>query len=198
MVFIVLRHGQSIFNKDNILAGWTDVVLSEKGRREALEAATKLNHLGIKFDKIFSSDLKRAIETRDIISRKLNQDSSFFIESSMLKERNYGILQEKNIDYIIQTVGEKKFFEWRKSYYGCPPEGESLHQVKKRVGNYYDKNILPLIKYDKHVLLVSHSNSIRALFVHLGLQSKKSIEYFEISNSQPIMIDIYNKKFELL
>ena len=164
MVFIVLRHGQSIFNKDNILAGWTDVVLSEKGRREALEAGTKLNHLGIKFDKIFSSDLKRAIETRN----------------------------------IIQTVGEKKFFEWRKSYYGCPPEGESLHQVKKRVGNYYDKNILPLIKYDKHVLLVSHSNSIRALFVHLGLQSKKSIEYFEISNSQPIMIDIYNKKFELL
>ncbi len=193
--FIVLRHGQSVFNKNKILAGWTDVPLSDEGREEAVNMSKKL--LGISFDKVISSDLERAVETRNIICKQIDYNKEF-IQSCMLKERNYGILQEKNIDNIINTFGEKKFFEWRKSYYGCPPNGESLHQVKQRVGNYYDSTILPLLKEEQNVLLISHSNTLRALFVHIGLHTESSIEHFEINNCEPIQIDIYNKTFKYL
>ncbi len=195
MVFIIVRHGQSVWNKKNMLAGWVDVALSEKGREEALNVSKKL--LGISFDKVVSSDLQRAVETRNIICKEIGYNKEF-MQSCMLKERNYGILQQKNIDNIINTFGEKKFFEWRKSYYGCPPEGESLYQVKQRVGDYYDSNILSLLKSEQNVLVVSHSNALRALCVHIGLQTESSIEHFEINNCEPIQIDIYNKTFKYL
>ncbi len=195
MVFIIVRHGQSVWNKKNMLAGWVDVALSEKGREEALNVSKKL--LGISFDKVVSSDLQRAVETRNIICKEIGYNKEF-MQSCMLKERNYGILQQKNIDNIINTFGEKKFFEWRKSYYGCPPEGESLYQVKQRVGDYYDSNILSLLKSEQNVLVVSHSNALRALCVHIGLQTESSIEHFEINNCEPIQIDIYNKTFTYL
>ncbi len=111
--FIVLRHGQSIFNKNKILAGWTDVPLSDEGREEAVNMSKKL--LGISFDKVISSDLERAVETRNIICKQIDYNKEF-IQSCMLKERNYGILQEKNIDNIINTFGEKKFFDFRFFY----------------------------------------------------------------------------------
>ncbi len=195
MVFIIVRHGQSVWNKKNMLAGWVDVALSEKGREEALNVSKKL--LGISFDKVVSSDLQRAVETRNIICKEIGYNKEF-MQSCMLKERNYGILQQKNIDNIINTFGEKKFFEWRKSYYGCPPEGESLYQVKQRVGDYYDSNILSLLKSEQNVLVVSHSNALRALCVHIGIQTESSIEHFEINNCEPIQIDIYNKTFKYL
>jgi 2,3-bisphosphoglycerate-dependent phosphoglycerate mutase len=192
MVFILLRHGQSIWNKCNILAGWNNIPLTQLGRNEARNAGIILKKYN--FDYIFTSDLERAIETSDIVKNELKQN--FCTKSSPdLKERNYGILAGKTKDDLENLFGKEQVKRWRRSYWGRPPEGENLDDVKNRFGLYYDKNIKPLVEDNKNVLVISHSNSIRALFVHLGLKNEKTIEDFEIDNCNPINIDIKNKKF---
>jgi len=192
MVFIVLRHGQSVWNRVNKLAGWTDVPLSSQGKEESFLAANILNKY--KFNNVYTSDLIRTIETCSIIQNVLKQD--FIIESSPdLKERDYGVLTGKHRNELINEFNEEDIKRWRRSYFGRPPGGENLADVKKRIGYYYDKNIYPLLKNDKNVLLISHSNSLRALFVHLGIKNETTIEEFEIDNCIPINIDIYNNNF---
>lgn len=192
MVFIVLRHGQSIWNRVNMLAGWTDVPLSFQGKQESYIAANILKK--IRFDYVYTSDLMRTKETCLIIKNVLNQN--FIIESSPnLKERDYGMLTGKNRNELINEFNEEDIKRWRRSYFGKPPGGENLDDVKKRIGNYYDKNIYPVLKNNNNVLIISHSNSLRALFVHLELKNETTIEDFEIDNCIPINIDIYNKNF---
>jgi len=192
MVFIVLRHGQSTWNNVNKLAGWTDVPLSFFGKKDAYFAAHMLNKY--KFNNVYTSDLIRTKETCSIIQNILKQD--FTIESSPdLKERDYGVLTGKYRNELINEFSEADINWWRRSYFGRPPGGENLEDVKKRIGSYYDKNIYPVLKENKNVLVISHSNSLRALFVHLGLKDKDTIEDFEIDNCIPINIDINNKSF---
>jgi 2,3-bisphosphoglycerate-dependent phosphoglycerate mutase len=192
MVFIVLRHGQSIWNKANILTGWTDIPLSSQGMIESIQAANILKKY--EFDYVFTSDLLRTIETCSIIKNILNQN--FIIETSPdLKERDYGLVTGKKKDELIKEFTDEDIQKWRSSYYGRPPGGENLHDVRKRIGNYYDKSIFPILKEDKNVLVISHSNSLRALFVHLGLKNETNVEDFLIDNCIPININIINKEF---
>ena len=192
MVFIVLRHGQSIWNKCNILAGWNNIPLTQLGRNEAREAGILLKKY--KFDYVFTSDLQRTIETCDIIKNELNQD--FIIKSSSdLKERNYGILSGKTKEDLEFLFGNEQVQKWRRSYWGKPPEGENLDDVKNRVGLYYDNNIKPLLLDNKNVLMISHSNSIRAFLVYLNIKNENTIENFELKNCVPIQIDITNKNY---
>lgn len=192
MVLIVLRHGQSTFNKANILAGWKDVPLTEFGKKEAIDAANKLHKYN--FDYVFTSDLKRTKDTCSIVKSTLNQN--FMIKSSSaLKERNYGELTGQNREQLKNLFTPEQVSIWRRSYYEKPPNGESLDDVKNRCGSYFDKNILPLLDQNKNILIISHSNTLRSLFVHLNIIDKKSIELFEISNCEPIFVDIKNKKF---
>ncbi len=192
MVLIVLRHGQSTFNKANILAGWKDVPLTEFGKKEAVDAANKLHKYN--FDYVFTSDLKRTKDTCSIVKSTLNQN--FMIKSSSaLKERNYGELTGQNREQLKNLFTPEQVSIWRRSYSERPPNGESLDDVKNRCGNYFDKNILPLLNQNKNILIISHSNTLRSLFVHLNIIDKKSIELFEISNCEPIFVDIKNKKF---
>jgi 2,3-bisphosphoglycerate-dependent phosphoglycerate mutase len=192
MVLIVLRHGQSTFNKANILAGWRDVPLTEFGKKEASNAANKLNKYN--FDYVFTSDLQRTKDTCSIIQSALNQ--SFIIKSSpALKERNYGELTGQNREQLKNLFTPEQVAIWRRSYFENPPNGESLDDVKNRCGKYFDKNILPLLNQNKNILIISHSNTLRSLFVHLNIIDKKSIELFEISNCDPIFVDIKNRKF---
>ena len=194
MVFIALRHGQSIWNKVNTLAGWTNVPLSIQGVRESIIAARILKEKNYQFDNVFTSDLIRTTETARLINLVLEQN--FTIDSSpSLKERDYGILTGKKRDELIREFTVEDIQKWRRSYYGRPPGGENLFDVRIRIGNYYDKSILPLLEKDKNVLLISHSNSLRALFVHLGLKNEKTIEDFDIDNCTPINIDYKNKEF---
>lgn len=192
MVFIILRHGQSVWNKCNILAGWNNIPLTQLGRNEARESGLILKKY--KFDYVFTSDLKRAIETTEIIKNELKQD--FYIESSKeLKERNYGILAGKTKEDLENLFGDKQVKKWRRTYWGRPPEGENLNDVKNRFGLYFDYNIKPLIENNKNILIISHSNSLRALFVHLDIKNENTIEDFEIDNCIPIQIDIKSKKY---
>ena len=192
MVFIVLRHGQSIWNKLNILAGWNNVPLTELGKQEAYNAGLMLKKYN--FDYVFTSDLNRTIETCNIIKNVLNQD--FTIKSSSkLNERNYGILSGKTKEELTEKFGSDQLKKWRRSYWDKPPEGENLDDVKYRFGSYYRDDIKPLLDQNKNVLLISHSNSLRAFLVYLKIKNEKTIEDFEIDNCAPIKIDIYNQKF---
>lgn len=192
MVFLVLRHGQSTWNRKSVLAGWNNIHLTDQGINEAKHAALLLKKY--KFDYVFTSDLVRTIQTCDIIQRQLEQDFKI-ISSSALKERNYGILTGKTKDELNKLYGALQVQKWRRSYWGRPPEGESLDDVKHRFGYYFNDNIKPLIKQNKNVLIISHSNALRSFFVHLDIMNHSTVEHFEIDNCKPIRIDIDIKKF---
>lgn len=192
MVLIVLRHGQSIWNKENRFTGFEDVRLSNKGKDEANYAGELLKN--ISFDYIFSSDLCRTLETAQIIAR--NQCYLHPIKQiSDFKERDYGNLTGKNKTELILQYGAKQVKEWRRSYYIGPPNGENLDDVVKRVGRGYEQNVNEFVMKKKNVLIVGHGNSLRALFVLLGLKTIEEIENFEISTGVPIKIDILSKDF---
>ena len=194
MVFIVLRHGESVWNQENRFTGWTDVHLSKTGIIEAQNAGDILKIYD--FDYIFTSDLSRTIETANIVNQQQNPKyKSIIVQDASLKERDYGDLTGKNKTELIKEYGEKQIYEWRRSYYEMPPGGENLHDVVMRAGFYYETHILPKINSGKSVLLVSHGNTLRALFVYLGLKTRKTIETFEIATGVPIQININTKSF---
>jgi enolase len=192
MVLVVLRHGQSVWNKENRFTGFIDIKLSKKGRNEAIYAGELLKN--ISFDYIFSSDLMRTIETAKIVSQKNNYKNNI-IKITDFKERDYGDLTGENKTELINKYGKEQVNIWRRSYYTGPPNGENLDDVVKRMGRGFEKNVRQLLNHKKNVLIVAHGNSLRALFVLLGIKSPDEIEEFEISTGIPIKIDILNKDF---
>jgi enolase len=199
MVFFVMRHGESVWNKENKFTGWVDVGLSEKGEKEALLAGEKLKNF--KFDNIIFSDLKRTRKTASLLIKNkciLEKEKIIFTVSPAVKERNYGDLAGIVKSELKVKYGEEQMRIWRRSYCERPPGGESLEDVKNRIGPFFDDFILPLLKDNKNVLLVSHGNALRALFVHLGFKDDKSIEHFELATATPISINVFNKDYYYL
>jgi len=193
MVLIILRHGKSIWNQENRFTGFKDVRLCEQGKAEAETASELLKN--IYFDFIFSSDLFRTIETAQVIAKDQKYKSPIS-QIGDFRERDYGDLTGKNKTELILQYGEKQVKEWRRSYYKGPPNGENLDEVVKRVGRGYEQNnISKLINANKNVLIVAHGNSLRALFVLLGLKTVEEIEHFEINTGVPIIIDTISKDF---
>lgn len=192
-MFVILRHGQSTWNKENKFTGLIDVELSEQGKQEAFNAGKVLRHYN--FDAIFSSQLMRTIQTAEIVQN--NQPNKIEIQQfSEFQERDYGELTGKNKTELKNEYGEHQIKLWRRSYLQGPPGGENLQDVSNRVGPCYDNHILPLLKNGKNVLLVAHGNSLRALFVHLGIKTKETIETFEIGTAVPIEIDVHKKDYK--
>jgi len=193
MVLILIRHGESIYNKKNIVAGSTrDIGLTENGKLEASQITKVLNKY--KFDYIFTSQLQRATDTCKIINDKLNCNPEI-ICSNKLNERNYGFLaghEKRELENIYSRENVKK---WLTSYDGVPPNGESIHDTRLRVGKYFDNNIKPLITSNKNILIITHSSCLKGLFVHLNLKDRRDIENFSVSSCKPIKIDIENKKY---
>jgi enolase len=199
MSFIVLRHGESVWNKENKFTGWVDIGLSEKGEREALLAGKKLQKYN--FDNIIFSDLKRTRKTASLIikNRPLpEKEKIIYTVSPEVKERSYGDLAGIVKSELKEKYGEEQMRIWRRSYYERPPGGESLEDVKNRIGPFYNDFILPLLKAGKNVMLVSHGNALRALFVHLGFKDEKNVEHFELATATPISIDVFNKDYYYL
>jgi 2,3-bisphosphoglycerate-dependent phosphoglycerate mutase len=193
MVLILLRHGKTIWNKKNILAGSTkNIDLSEDGKIEAKNVCKILKKYN--FDYVFTSDLKRAKDTCSIIKDELNQ-SFCVINSNKINERNFGFLAGKNKFEIENIYGAEKIKNWLHSYNGKPPNGESIREVSIRFGNYFDENILPLLKNNKNILIISHSYSLKGLLIHLGLKDSNNIDEFIINNCKPIKVDLKNKFF---
>lgn len=194
---VLLRHGQSVWNLENRFTGFTDVELSEQGLKEARAAGDHIGTLGLKFDAVFTSTLKRAYTTAELAlaaSSPANDhlkgdDGWVMTRHDDLRERDYGDLTGLNKDELKAKYGEKQVHIWRRSYDVRPPGGESLKDVVARVGPYFDANIRPLLDAGQNILIAAHGNSLRALFVHLGMNSPDDIANRELTTGEPMVFD---------
>lgn len=177
-ILILLWHGQSTWNLENRFTGSEDVDLTSLGIEEARKAGLFLKYYTIDF--AFTSVLKRAVHTLEIILNKIGLNIPVF-KSAALNERDYGDLQGMNKAATIKKYGEAKVLDWRRSYRIAPPNGESLKDTYHRVILYYLAEIEPKLKAGKTFLIVAHGNSLRALVMYLEDISEKYIADFEIA-----------------
>lgn len=182
---VLIRHGESVWNKKGLWTGWHDIPLTEKGKAEARTAAKTLKD--IEFHYTFTSDLVRASETLEIIKSELKITGLPTIKHSALKERNYGQLAGKSKWEIQKKIGQEKFKKIRRGWNEIIDNGETLKDVFLRVLPYYNENILPPVISGKNVLIVAHGNSIRALVKHLDNLSDKGIEEIEIKTGEVLL-----------
>jgi 2,3-bisphosphoglycerate-dependent phosphoglycerate mutase len=181
--FIVLvRHGESVYNQENLFTGWLDIPLTERGRAEAHSATVALH--GLRFDKAYSSALGRAIETLDIIVSELGLQTIPQIHTQALNERHYGDLQGLNKAETVLRFGEAQVHTWRRSYTGTPPGGESLKDTSARVMPYFSSVIVPDVREGANVLVVAHGNSLRAIIKELDHISDDEIAALNIPTGQ--------------
>jgi len=185
---VIVRHGQSVWNKENKFTGWVDVDLAEKGIEEANHAGELLKDY--KFDAAFTSVLKRANRTLDIILDKIGQTDIPITYDEALNERMYGDLQGKNKDEMREEYGEEQVHIWRRSYDVQPPGGESLKDTAERVLPYFEKEIVPMIKEGKDLIISAHGNSLRALIMKLEGLSPEEILKVEVPTGVPKVYDL--------
>ncbi len=184
---VLVRHGQSEWNRLNLFTGWRDPDLTEKGVIEARWAGRVLRDHGVIFDQAFTSSLRRAQRTLDIILSEMNQDSVPIERHEALNERDYGQLSGLNKDEAKQRFGEDKVMMWRRSFDIAPPGGESLKDTAQRVLPYYDAQIWPVVAAGKAVIVAAHGNSLRALIMRLeGLTGDQIIKR-ELATGAPIV-----------
>ena len=184
---VLVRHGQSEWNLKNLFTGWRDVDLTELGREEARAGAEKLKARGTKFDIAFTSVLKRAQKTNDIILDALGQIGLKTIRDQALNERDYGDLSGLNKDDARKKWGEEQVHIWRRSYDVQPPGGESLKDTGARVWPYYMHVIQPHVLRGGTVLIAAHGNSLRALIMALDGLTGEEIVKMEIGTGVPIV-----------
>ncbi len=182
-ILVIVRHGQSAWNLENRFTGWVDVDITEKGEAEAREAGEKLK--GTHFDYAFVSALKRAQRTLSIILDNTGQSAVPVTASEALNERHYGDLQGANKAETVEKYGEEQVRLWRRSYDIAPPKGESLKDTAERVIPYFEKEIVPLLKAGKNVIVAAHGNSLRALIMYLEKLSPEEILKVEIPTGSP-------------
>ena len=186
-LLVLVRHGQSDWNLKNLFTGWKDVDLTDKGVAEAREAGRKLKGQGIKFDVAFTSALKRAQRTLDLMLEEMGQTKIPVIKNQALNERDYGDLSGLNKDDARKKWGEEQVHIWRRSYDIAPPGGESLKDTLARTLPYYVTEILPRVLRGERVLVAAHGNSLRALVMVLERLSPKEILQREIGTGVPII-----------
>lgn len=213
---VLLRHGESTWNKENRFTGWTDVPLSEEGKKEAIEGAKALKEKGYKFDVAYTSVLKRAVCTCWTALEITDQCHVPVINSWRLNERHYGALQGLNKAETAEKHGEEQVKIWRRSYNIPPPEldekderypynqeiykktlkkeecpkTESLELCIERVLPYWNKEIAPAIKAGKRVLVAAHGNSLRGLVKHLDSMSEKEVLELNIPTGLPLVYEL--------
>jgi 2,3-bisphosphoglycerate-dependent phosphoglycerate mutase len=185
---VIVRHGQSQWNKENRFTGWVDVDLAERGEEEAKAAGVKLK--GINFDYGFTSALKRAQRTLEIILSETGQSDLPVTKNEALNERMYGDLQGMDKDETREKFGEEQVHVWRRSYDVAPPNGESLKDTADRVIPYFEANIKPLLEQGKNVIVAAHGNSLRALIMHLEGLSSEAITAVEIPTGKPKVYEL--------
>jgi 2,3-bisphosphoglycerate-dependent phosphoglycerate mutase len=186
-LLVLVRHGQSDWNLKNLFTGWRDVDLTEKGVAEAREAGRKLKAQGIKFDVAFTSALRRAQRTLDLMLTELGQTTIPVFKDQALNERDYGDLVGLNKDDARKKWGEEQVLKWRRSYNIAPPNGESLRDTGARVWPYYIFRIQPHVLRGEGVLIVAHGNSLRALVMALDGLTPEEIVRLELATGAPIL-----------
>lgn len=192
---VLLRHGQSQWNLENRFTGFEDVDLTPKGEAEAHDAGRRLKAARIKFDRVFSSTQKRAIETAEMALNEAGQGDLFaqMIRHPDLRERGYGDLTGLNKDETRAKFGEEQVHIWRRSYDTPPPGGECLKDVvEKRVGPYYEAEIKPLVEKGENILIAAHGNSLRAMLIVLGVETPDTINQAEMPTGVPLVFELEN------
>ena len=210
---VLIRHGESQWNKENRFTGWTDVDLSEKGNEEARNAAAILLKEGLTFDLAFTSVLKRAIRTLWTILDAMDLMWIPVARSWRLNERHYGALQGLNKAETAAKYGDEQVHIWRRSYDVLPPlleksdprhpshddrykdlpnapAGEALKQTVERMLPYWNETIAPAIKSGKKVIIAAHGNSLRALVKHLDKMSDAEIMELNIPTGIPLLYEL--------
>jgi 2,3-bisphosphoglycerate-dependent phosphoglycerate mutase len=209
---VLLRHGESDWNRENRFTGWTDVDLSEKGIAEARAAGKLLKSSGYAFDLAYTSVLKRAIRTLWIALEHLEQMWLPVEKSWRLNERHYGALQGLNKAEMAAKFGEEQVLIWRRSYDTRPPEldardpryegqdpryagvavprTECLKDTVARVVPYWESTIAPAMRSGKRVLIAAHGNSMRALVKHLDGISDEAIVKLNIPTGIPLVYEL--------
>ena len=211
---IAIRHGQSTWNAENRFTGWVDVGLSERGVQEAEKSGKLLKKLNINFDVCFTSYLKRAINTLEIVLKILGKDNKY-TKAWELNERHYGTLTGLNKAETKKKLGEEQFKKYRRSWDIPPPSldkdseyssqkdplyknlknipnTESLKNTYERVVPYYEEHIKKHLKQNKNVFLSAHGNTIRALGKKIFNISDKNINLLEIPTGNPLVINFDN------
>ena len=214
MKLVLLRHGESVWNKENRFTGWTDVDLSEKGVKEAENAGKLLKDKGYTFDVSFTSILKRANRTLEIVLKEMNLNIPVYY-SYRLNERHYGALQGLNKDEMRKKFGDEQVHIWRRSYDVRPPElskdderypgndpkykdltpeelplTECLKDTLERVIPYYNNEIKKHLENKENVLVVAHGNSLRSIIKYLENVSDEDIMNVEIPTGIPYVYEL--------
>lgn len=212
---VLIRHGESEWNKLNLFTGWTDVELSEKGVQEAITGGKLLNEAGFRFDVAYTSTLKRAIHTCWHVLDGVDQAYLPVIKDYRLNERHYGALQGLNKKETAEKYGAEQVHQWRRSFDIAPPAledndprnpalqdmyknvdkkdlplHESLKDTIARVVPYYNDVIVPEIKAGKKVLIAAHGNSLRALVKYLKNISDEDIAGLNIPTGVPYVFEL--------
>ncbi len=215
MKLVLLRHGESTWNKENRFTGWTDVDLSEQGRAEALKAGQLLKEQGYRFDVAYTSVLKRAIRTLWITLDQLDQMWIPVHNSWRLNERHYGALQGLNKAETAEKFGEEQVLIWRRSYNIQPPAleksderypghdpryvglsesdlplTECLEDTVARFLPYWHETIAPAVKSGQKVIIAAHGNSLRALVKYLDNISESEIVGLNIPTGMPLVYEL--------
>jgi 2,3-bisphosphoglycerate-dependent phosphoglycerate mutase len=212
---ILVRHGQSTWNVENLFTGWQDVDLSDAGRQEAVLAGRELQQAGLEPHVAFTSVLKRAIRTLWLILDTTDRMWLPVERSWRLNERHYGALQGLNKAQTVEKHGEAQVKIWRRSYDIPPPAlslddprhprfdprdadldpkwlpaAESLKDTLARVLPFWETRIVPTLRANKNVLVVAHGNSLRALVKMLDLMSERDIVEFNIPTGIPMLYEL--------
>ena len=197
---VLLRHGQSQWNLENRFTGWKDIELSENGILEAKESGRLIKEKKIPIDIVYSSGLKRAIDTAIIAMKEANYDHLFnngeliIIKNIAVNERDYGDLTGLNKKETAEKYGKEQVHIWRRSYDVNPPGGESLKNVVERVKPYFESTMKKDLEDEKNILLSAHGNSLRALFLILNFYTAETISTAEIPTGKPFIIEYENNK----
>lgn len=186
-VLVLVRHGESEWNRLNLFTGWRDPDLTEKGVAEAHRAGRLLKAEGLQFDVAFTSVLKRAQHTLDLILGELGQTGLPVHRDQALNERDYGELSGLNKDDARARWGEEQVHIWRRSFDVPPPGGESLKDTAARTLPYYEAKIWPEVKAGRSVIVAAHGNSLRSVIMRLEKLTGEQIVARELATGVPIV-----------
>lgn len=220
-VLIMMRHGQSEWNKHNLFTGWVDIPLSQRGIEEAIIAGKEIANIPI--DYIFTSTLIRAQMTA-MISMAYHHSGRvpYFIEHEkskpeewaqihdetvkkncipvvkawQLNERMYGDLQGLNKQRTIEQFGANQVQKWRRSFDIAPPKGESLSMTTQRTIPYFKKCILPLLQKGHNIFIAAHGNSLRSIVMYLDSLSEEQVVQLELATGKPLFYTFINNSWE--
>jgi len=215
---ILIRHGQSVWNKKNVFTGWVDVPLSQEGILEATKAGEKM--ADIEFDVVYTSVQIRAIETAmialamnksdktpvvihtdgkmgewtTIYSDAMNQSLIPVYRDWHLNERYYGELQGKNKAETADVYGDEQVHIWRRSYDVAPPNGECLKDTAERTIPFFEENIRPQLRAGKNVLVSAHGNSLRSIVMFIEKLTREEVLKLEIPTGVPVYYELKDDK----